>query len=543
MVECRARCVNVSSRGFAAPAAESPTVAIPEPKCPWCGAGIEPGETLCLNCMKRPADHPSRAVTRTAKSPGVDPPKKKEAPKEIAFELELDLPGKEAPKAQPATRVAGTPLPRRAADDAPDSDALDIVLAPADAPEPEPAKPKKGRAAASGLAEIDSDDDDDGPGLGAIALADDDPKPAARDGAKPRVATAARQPVTAPAKAADPLEVDDGQVALLAAYGPLPSTLFESLRYAFKVMRRKRELRRLYARVGEEGEQKKRQLQVELVTLLDGARAAHPDHEGLEVACRPIADASRAIADRAAELELTKQQYWAHVAKLDAELDERAKDSEKLLGERRTAQVLLEDANATRARVRGDLARIERDHAAASEAAAKAAGDAEFAPPDHARRIADLDAKKSAAAAEVEKAEGGVAHAEAAVGALDRQLRDVDRRVADVHARRRALDQQADAARDAGTRNIQTAEQQRLDTYEAALRRAVELYPEVLAGEPMKAFEAIDAQLLESAREVEKHRRAIDAYDKEGAQKGLIFAVAIALALLIGVVMLLRMKS
>jgi hypothetical protein len=371
------------------------------------------------------------------------------------------------------------------------------------------------------------------PGLAGAITLDDDATPKARsdEGRKREPGRAADSQGPIGAALSEPLAVAEAEVLLLARYGEAPVTLFASLGYAVRVVRRRRELARLFTEVRREEERQRRLGQGELATLLDAVRQRHDDHEGVRAVVRPIDDARLLIANRAHELDLAQQRHQAQSSQLDAELALRAEDRERLLGERRGAQVALEDATHQHARVKGELGRLDRDLTMAHDAASKAAGDSEFAPPEHARRITELQGKQASAKVELSQASRVLADAQARVAAFDRQLKEVDGRVADTHARRRALDHQALVARDRGAEAIKIADHHRLDLGEAALRLLVEQHPELFGVAEVQRFEAVLGAMRLQAREVEKHRLAVDAYDKEAMKRGLLLAICIVVGL------------
>jgi hypothetical protein len=427
-----------------------------------------------------------------------------------SFDLELDLPTTPAP--------AGHPHPG----------------APAPAKKPQPARaaplPQIGE-----LDDWDADPIDEAPPP--LSLADDeDRKPAAKQSqaAKPRLATAAR-PHHAHPEPQSALGVPDTEVAALAGYGDPPVTLFASVRYAIKVLRRRRELAGMLVRVTRDGDKEKRELQSRMAGLLDALLSRHADHEGLAQIARPITEATALIANRAEQLEVTKQQHQAQAGQLDLELKSRGNDAERLRGERHKAQILLEDANSRLARAAAEVSRVARELELAHEAAAAAAGDATFAPPEHARKIAALDAHKARAAEEKRAADQATGEAKSRVATLDRSLRDVDKSVQDIHARRRALERQALLQREAGAQGVQSAEHDRLDAYETALRAVVGLHPELLDEGQQTSFRELDAGLHRTAYELEKHQRAVGAYDKEALQRG----VTVTVGTLLGIIVLL----
>lgn len=331
------------------------------------------------------------------------------------------------------------------------------------------------------------------------------------------------------------IEVDPFEVKLLADYGAVPANIFGTVRYTIRVYQRRKKLRELEKQQQGFFERARRRVQEKYAAIVEQVRdGASEQDEELQSVLAPIQEATQLIGDRAAQLEATREQFEAQVAKLEGELSSRGDDRKEIEADRNRAQIVLEDCLQKQARCQANLRRVRSQLGAAHDAAAAAAGEnAEFAPPEHARQIAELEGQKASLTEQLRAHDGAVADARRTVGVHDKALRELGRRVGNIHDRRRALDQQASEARDLRVEGLRAAEQTRLDAFERTLRLLLDDHAQLFDDQTREAVEQLDQELGKARYECEKHSQAINAYDEDAYKKGVVIMVVVAVGLLL----------
>lgn len=316
------------------------------------------------------------------------------------------------------------------------------------------------------------------------------------------------------------------EVTALAGFGPPPYDWLRSVRYAVRVLRRRSVLKALVERTQKEVEAAKRASQGAMSVVLESIIDREGEDEELVPIFQPIRDFGAQVSMRSQALADTIEQGRAERAALAAELVVKQADKEALLPELRTARVWVEDAAAAVTRAKEGLARLGRELTAAHEEATKAAGDSDFAPPEHARRITELEERRRATSEEVRGAEHELAARRAKLSDVERRISVAERAIADVHARRAAADRQALANQKAGERELKAADHDRLDACETALRRVVKAHSPKLTPDEHERFLAESDAIAEGVRRVLLHQQALDSYDPDAMRRGIIVVTA-----------------
>ncbi len=400
------------------------------------------------------------------------------------------------------------------------------------------------RAPTTGPSALDDDDARDTAGFG-LEVDERAPaveKPAA--GASPRLLSAARTLGSSAAVGQTPgagPSVDELEVSALAAFGPPPSTTAATVSYAVRTFVRMRQLEKELAREQEAFGRHHRYLQQRMAGIVDAVRQMAPPEgaEGLELVLRPIDEAEQVVSMRSIDLDAAKQAYASGAGKLEELERSRARDREGVLAERKKAQVLFEDATAQRAGNRAALTRVERDLTGVHKAAAAAAGASEFATPEHARRITELEADRARLTAAVAGHEGSVANAKRAVDLVEGKLRQLDRAGKGLDSERRHLDRAATTTQRARVTEVEHAQFLKLDAYEAALRRLVLEHGAVVGADRAAEFAELDRARSVAERELEKLRRATTAYDVDSFRRGAALGIGALVAFLVALVFVL----
>jgi hypothetical protein len=275
-----------------------------------------------------------------------------------------------------------------------------------------------------------------------------------------------------------------------------------------------------------------------MVPLLDSVHERHAGDDAMALILRPVHEILAQLASQNAALSLAGERHRAEVSALESELASRKIEKEQLLPERRSAQVFVEDATSKVARAKADLARLNRDLSLAHDEAAQAAGQGAFAPPEHARRIAELEGQRTGAATALGDTERGLAERRVQLGQVEQRLAQTERSIAEVHSRRKAVDVGADVERRQGEKAIKAADFQRLDACEGALRRIVTAHGDRLGPEQQRQFADLEKELRLLEREVQRYALAVSAYNAQAFQRGLTllggaFAVLVVLVVLL----------
>jgi len=452
-------------------------------------------------------------------------------------DLELDTGSPVSAPAAPAGMVAGPPGPA-GFDDDDDEDweeqaSLDVALDMGSV-RPPPSGPGAPPPSGAGAA---------GPPLS--------PKPGppgspAEPEEPSRSAARARPPKAAPA--ATPGDVlghpDELAVRQLAGYGLVPENILATLPYAWRVFRRRRELRALYAEQQQTHQEIGRGLREQMAGLVDEATAGAADQPEVKSLMAPIAECDQLIGQRSKTVEAAASQYSAQVVAIDKELAGIEETRKQASRERSMVQIKLEDALQKRARAQATLKRMDERIQSAHDAARAAAGKGtDFAPPEHARQIAALQGKRAPLVQQVEGCDGAVAQAQGALRQADRGLREVERKVAGAQERRRAVEREAGQAQDVGFKGLREAQERRLDAYQNVLAAVTTAHPELLSEELTRRINDMTDGLNRADEELERHRLAIDAYDKPSFQRGLLIAAGLAVVVLLLLITMARVSG
>ena len=397
-----------------------------------------------------------------------------------------------------------------------DDDQLEIALDLGSEPPPKKAKPAPKPPPSA-----------DGGSAPAPPSSSGAPPSRAHDGGTPDGA----QPQLNPTAAVVALQVDIRAVRLLAEYGEPPGNILGAPKYAWTVHQRKKELSQMLEDQRELHGETTKLLKEDLASVVDSI-ADRAGSTELETIMAPVTQSERMIADRRKTMESAVNKYTGEFQALDDEL-EREKDRRKEAAkEREAAQIVVEDAAQKRGRVAAELKRLENELRSAHDEASKAAGDDDYAPPEHARRIKQLEAEQDKMKEMLVGREDAYQAAKRVLRQRASALREVDARIGAVHARESSAEKQASHARELGIESLKQAHLARLDAYVRVLERIEQELPELLTDSYRKRIETARASVGDADRELEKYRRAIDCYDSGWVNKGIAVVVVIVVAVL-----------
>jgi hypothetical protein len=434
--------------------------------CPWCHKPLADADATCPSCRRDPRHHPSRARAAVPDL-ALAAPIATASSSAAVEELEIDAPSLDLALDLRAAPVVITPSGGELEDD--DAPlALETELAP--------------RAP--------------------VALAE------------------AAPPMLAFAEAPAPV-VDAIEILALADYGPAPSGWVDAIPYAVRVVLRERALRRDLERhraalVG--SERARDQALVRMVEATREAGGAHADTLAARLSAVDALAKDRDDARRAASRE-----YAGEVARIDAQVAELERTRETQDAHGTAAEEELGRRREAHARAAAKVKRVEIALRAAHDAARLAAGpDAKHAPPEHAAKIRDLEAERELRATELRPFQQALDEATAASRAREAELRETQKAIARLRDERRAIERSAARQLELRSAGADEAERARETAYAEAGRELLRLSPEAAPTEQRAAAEQAQRLVDDRALTLEKHARAVTAFDAQGKKRGLV---------------------
>lgn len=351
---------------------------------------------------------------------------------------------------------------------------------------------------------------------------------------------AARPAVAKPAPGSGRPPLDPVDVAVFADYGPAPDAWFGTPLYALKVLQRQRALGRDLALC------RKRVVAIEDALAERLALAAEALRARIDAAHPAVAlfaqlgKYDELTHSRAIALGETSRKYAEQLA----EIDERTAAEEEARGKLarlvQDAELDLGRLSAERARAEAKLKHLDIALRGAHDAARIAAGpDAKFAPPEHAQRIASLDAQKAAHSAEVAPTLAAWTAAAELVRQRQSDEREARKKVDALRNERKRIEQTAGRELDVRSEGTREAERDRFSAYAAVARDVLSARPDDFTETERSEIAAAEKRLLDCERDLELHVRAVGAADVSAVRRGMafLFAAAVAVLLLFGAVL------
>jgi hypothetical protein len=390
---------------------------------------------------------------------------------------------------------------------------------------PVPSNSGRGGGRADGLGDEDDDDDAD------FGLDDDDgffgPDSSA-DSSEGKMAPLPTAAVVAP-------NIEPAEVEALAQYGEAPRNPVLAVPYAWRVLRRRTELRDLLADQKKSHDETKRKLQAKLAAHVETFRAL--DDDRVRGILRPLAAADQATKERLKKLAASDDQFRAQAKAIEREQSSRQDDRRTMQDKLTAAKAAHDKARRDEARLKAQLKRLDLELRRLHERAREmVGGDAKFAPPEIARKLAPLEQKRKRALGQLKQQRQRVKAARNAVAGRKHALAELANELGGVRSKSRQMADQAEIARRMGSRAVREAEDARLDAYEEALRRVIAQLPKLVDNTMRVAVAGIDNEQRENASKLELHRRAVDSYDHTAFRQGQLVVGALVAALVVLVV-------
>lgn len=468
--------------------------------CPWCKAQNTGSADKCPKCGKRAAEHPSIAGRDVATLGDFGSGKSEPPPA-----LDLELAGPTPIRGGSNDAGAGAGGLKNFGDDWGEEEShvegakLDLVDAPASS--------KRGKSAP-------------------VAP----PPPSNRERVSQRMLAAT--PERSLVDARPSVEIDRYEILALADYGAEPKSILQSIPYAVRVFRRRRELRRALASVRAalvEAEKRRDERTIELGELLRPHVETNPDLKrfagSLDAAEKTRQTRSTALAEVDASFKSRVAGIDQQIAAFDAPLA--AAKAEVATKEKASsdAESLRQKHEARRKRVEIDVRNaqlvLQRPDATADQ-----------------KRQAQTTISAAAQEKEVRAAEEKIAtqsaqEAEARTEAAKRAQRDVEGRIAALRTQRR--DVERDYGRQAQIRGegIEAASKEVRDAL-LEIGRAMAKTDVAVEGADIrrKSIAECASNVQRLQLDLEKHLRALDAANPEMVKKGTIALVVIVVVVL-----------
>jgi hypothetical protein len=407
---------------------------------------------------------------------------------------------------------------------------------------PRVVNPFEGADQGAGVA-IDLVDASFGPGFGAphaIALDDD---------VIERTAASAR---SLPARAIEPartwptgvspdsasIDLDPSEVALTAEYPPPPASSVGALPYAVGVLLRKKALGAMVQERNQRLLDAERRRDALLVALLEERR---PELER--------AGDGRKLLEFVARIEALAQEKRAALTGLSDAIGRRSADLDQeaaSVAKQRTASareveiakaVLAERANA-HDRAEARKKRLYIEIRAILDTVEKAGG---RASPAQSAQLAAREAEVAAHRPELERTLRELTEARAVLDSREAADQELARQARNVDRHRSALASEAQDRMGAQSQTVVEAEAHRTEALVEAARGVLAAKGRLVdvPAATLDAVAAADTDVAAAARDLERHVRAIDAYDREAVKKGIIAAIAALILLVFAVAWLL----
>jgi hypothetical protein len=332
------------------------------------------------------------------------------------------------------------------------------------------------------------------------------------------------------------LEVE--RIAELADYGPVPGAWWQTVPYSWRVLGRRKKLRSMHRHQLELHAATRQRVHLVAEQVMVNLQTTRSDDPELADYVSPIAEAEKVQANRSQQ----KASSDAHFAQQRQELQLEAQQQRTALestGKRlQQARAVLEGKQAARARAAADVKRAERDLSVAYEKAdAAATKGQEFASPEDAARIRELEGVKAQREERLTSAQLETVEAKQIIAEWTRKSKEQD------SAKRRLMKKQQTLEHDArqtGTsreRDVEQARALRLQAAHDAAYRVLVEKSDWLSAQQRETLRAATAELDQSSNELGCYEQAVDAYLHDAfakgwaLQAGLLGAAVVALVL------------
>jgi hypothetical protein len=461
--------------------------------------------------------------------------------------------------------------------DIPDLDLAPVPKKSAPAPEPRPAVPPAPppRTGAVELEEFENNSaaagstamsaysggsfdlgDDDEPGMklelqsyrppAAQGVASEMPAQAQAQASAPPAPV--RTPTVAPrlgASMAPPVAALDPQaVALVAGYGPAPASAYLAPLYAYRVLMRKRALRAALVHLNRDAATAEEARNDALANIVHGLRARLEADARFQSSFAAIRQMEQITGERGAALAKVNDELQAGKQALAKQLAEVGRQVELLRPAEQAAAAELAEVEQVANRVIARHKRALIEIRSATSIAQRAAGAPDApVPPEHAQRIAALQAQADAMLPEVEQRRAELRTAQTKLQDLRNQLSALSAHARRIQDQDRQLERQFGAKIVAQSAGLSEAQRQ-LTAAMAEIGRTVLGARDEFPLDP-NAIALVDVKEKELARVSQSrdlHLAALDAYDAQTVKKGFLIVGGLAAAIVVAIVLLVALS-
>jgi hypothetical protein len=442
----------------------------------------------------------------------------------LALDVAAPVPKPKAP-AQNANAAAQVNASLGIFDEGDDDDGgLDIGLDLGSVPPPGKLAPAHPPASSGGLGAAES------PATDSVPM----PKPSAPDVPAAPAPIPSSPLAGSPAPMRPPPVADPERVRALADYGPFPPNIAATPLYAINVIKRRLQLKTQHKQQVRLHDDTVRSLRDEIASEVTRMVEASSGGE-LDVVKRSLMEADSVVKERNQVMDSAASAFASRFKAVEDELSKQQAARKDTTKARDMAQIQVEDAQQQRARVDEERRRVETQLAVAHDAARDAAdAGAQFAPPEHARQIGQLQKLSVAVAKQLAERDAKLGEARRHLRERQRGIKAVDEAIAGVHRQNASLEKEASQTHGAAIEALRQAQGYRLDSYEQALGQLEAQHGSLVDADLRGRIAAVRERIKEADVELESYRLAVDAYDQDGVKRGLaVLSLVVLIVLLV----------
>jgi hypothetical protein len=328
------------------------------------------------------------------------------------------------------------------------------------------------------------------------------------------------------------LRIDPMEVSLAADYGSAPAVVLLAPLYTFRVLMKKRALTAKVKELSGALDAASKKRDGLLVTLVQERRGKILLKEEGEALFEPIVAIERVALERREALSGTNADYDRLARELDAQIaaaEAAVVAQEAVVADRRKVveglQLSFDRLDAKRKRLYIELTGLVN-------IAEKSQGKLS---PDQTANMTRLEAAIAGQKPELDAADRALSDGKARMAAAEGDLRRLESAGRDLVKKRRSLDEQFQKQIGVRSQGVTEADERRLDAF-ADLGRKVLAEKGRLVEVDSASLDAVaraDEAVLARLTELERFVRAVDAYDADAFKRGIVFAAALAGALVL----------
>ena len=326
----------------------------------------------------------------------------------------------------------------------------------------------------------------------------------------------------------DQLPIDPAEVALVAGYGPAPKNAVLAPMYAYRVLARRSPLKRAIATLNTELTSAELERDTQLMQLSNELRPALEANESFRRLLEPIREVEQVAGERYQAFSQADAGYREQMARFDAELGQ-------LRSSEQAAQAVVDERSSVLEASQSELRRAEAKHQrvqieirgvldVARQALGPAGGDM---APAQAAQLAELQARAKALEPDLARANGAYSTAAAARDQAQAEVRKLQGQVRQLERQKASASGNLEKQLSVRAQGVTDAEKQRRDALAEVARAVLSSRGVVPVPAPLlQSLREHDKLVDAAAIRLETHLRALDSYERERVQQGVIFALS-----------------